>query len=256
MKAVIEDKIPISHLITKPTFKRFENSFMHLGRSYLEVNGVINFSKDIHELMDEKTKNIILSNAKDLNLKTKMNKQELNLKEKEKLDKELQKFRNKCLNISIILLNLISEVSLENKDRAELIYKAFKEYFVLVESYNIAQLDRSYKKVDFFKELCKIIIAQKEETIENFEIINDVLYAQAITEKNLNSHKELIKKLLKVIQEKNEEIYLKTSEIEIFEKEIRFWVYDYDYLKHDKIIRVNIFIFNILFYINRKIRKS
>jgi len=59
LDAIIDDKIEISNLLSKSTLSKFENSFLSYGRSYCEINGVPNFDKEIEELLDEKTKNLI-----------------------------------------------------------------------------------------------------------------------------------------------------------------------------------------------------
>jgi len=164
------------------------------------------------------------------------------VKENQKFQNDFQKFKNKSLIISLIFMNMLSEISTENKDKASLLYRAFKEYFVLIETNHTIEKQKILQKINFYKELCKTVLSQKQDSLGNIDSINDVLFANTITETNLNNHKDLIKKLLKVLQEKNEEVYLLTSETEIMRKEVNFWIYDYDAMKHDKAFRVTLFL--------------
>ena len=113
------------------------------------------------------------------------------------------------------------------------------KYFVLVDAYNVAERDKLLKKIEFYKDLSKNILSQKQTILEDIDIINDVLFTNVLNEKNLSGHKDLIRKLLKIIQQKNEQIYLLTTDIEILNKEMKFWIYGYENLKHDKSLRVN-----------------
>jgi hypothetical protein len=93
-------------------------------------------------------------------------------------------------------------------------------------------------KISYYKDLCKMIIQQKNVHIEKIETINDTLFANKLTKENLQDHKKLIHNLLGIVNEKREEIYLMQSQIEILEKEIKFWLYDFDSIKINAEIRV------------------
>jgi len=240
LKAIIEDKIPINNLINKKTYSKIENSFMGQGKCYVEHNGIINFDSELDELLDIKTKNHIIKQNKSQLLNDSLKKKNLSVKERQKIEMEFKNFRNKSLVISLIFLNLLSEISYEKKEKAELLYKAFKEYFILLEANHTTEKERYHKKIEFYKELCKTILSQEQDTLSDIDIINDVLFSNVRTEKNLSDHKDLIRKLLKMVQDKSDEIYLLTSEIEILQKELRYWIFDYEALKHNKVIRVNI----------------
>lgn len=99
-------------------------------------------------------------------------------------------------------------------------------------------------KINYFKELCKTIIQQKNKHLSKVEKINDTLFAKRVSEENLENHKQLIHELLNVINEKRDQIYLLTSEKEILENELKFWVFDFDKIKFapeikDKIKQIN-----------------
>jgi hypothetical protein len=99
------------------------------------------------------------------------------------------------------------------------------------------------EKVQYYKNLCKTILKQKNKHLEKIESINEVLFTNKLTTENLQTHKKLIQDLLCVINEKREEIYLMQSQVEIFEREINFWVYDFDSIKINPDIRVLYFLF-------------
>jgi hypothetical protein len=86
-------------------------------------------------------------------------------------------------------------------------------------------------KINYFKELCKSIIQQKSKHLSKVESINDTLFAKRVTAENLENHKKLIHELLNVINEKRDQIYLLKSEKEILEKELKFWIFDFDKIK-------------------------
>jgi hypothetical protein len=92
-------------------------------------------------------------------------------------------------------------------------------------------------KISYYKELAKNVIQQKNKHLAKIEAINDCLFANKLSKENLMAHKKLIQDLLYVINEKRDHIYLLQSDIETLTKEINFWVYDFDKLKLDNVIR-------------------
>jgi len=93
------------------------------------------------------------------------------------------------------------------------------------------------EKIHYYKELAKTVIEQKNKHISKIEAINDCLFANKLSVENLQRHKNLIKELLNVVNEKRDQIYLLTSENEILNKELNFWVFDFEKLKLDNGIR-------------------
>ena len=89
------------------------------------------------------------------------------------------------------------------------------------------------EKILYYKELAKTIIQQKNKHLDKIETINDVLFANKLSNQNLQDHKKLIQDLLYIINEKRDQIYLLTSENEILNKELNFWIYDFEKLKLD-----------------------
>lgn len=93
------------------------------------------------------------------------------------------------------------------------------------------------EKIYYYKELAKTVIQQKNKHLAKIETINDCLFANKLSVENLQRHKNLIKDLLNVVNEKRDQIYLLTSENEILIKEMNFWVHDFEKLKLDNGIR-------------------
>ena len=56
----------------------------------------------------------------------------------------------------------------------------------------------------------------------------------------MNHHKNLIHDLLNMNSEKREEINLVNFQKELLEKELRFWIYDYDNIRLSVDIRVDL----------------
>ena len=61
-------------------------------------------------------------------------------------------------------------------------------------------------RINYFKEISKTVIQQKNKQIQKVEKINDILYAKQLSVENLEDHKLLIKDLLVIINEKREQI--------------------------------------------------
>jgi len=112
----------------------------------------------------------------------------------------------------------------------------------LKDRHEVHEHDKNVRKINFYKELCVTILAQKHHHITDIESIYTILFTKRLNEKNLKDHKDLISNLLHVLQEKNEEIYLLKSENEILNKELNYWIYGYDKLKHNKELRVTKYI--------------
>lgn len=93
------------------------------------------------------------------------------------------------------------------------------------------------EKINYFKELTKTVIQQKNKHLRKIEKINDILFANKVSYENLQDHKVLIQDLLNVVNEKRDEIYLLTSEKEIMEKELKFWIHDFDKIKINNRLR-------------------
>lgn len=110
-------------------------------------------------------------------------------------------------------------------------------YFVEQEKKWTIILNQMKDKVKYYKDLCKLIIAQKNKHLNKIERINDVLFNRRLSVENLDDHKSLIQDLLKVVNEKREEIYLIRSRNEILNNELEFWLYNFEELKLNNLMR-------------------
>jgi hypothetical protein len=121
-----------------------------------------------------------------------------------------------------------------------LLYKFFKLYFIEQEKKWVSEIEKMRIKIQNYKNLIKLIFQQKTKHIEKVDTINEILFSHKLTTENLLQHKKLIQDLLSLTNEKREELYLKQSELEILEKDIRFWISEYDNIKINAEVRVTI----------------
>lgn len=142
-------------------------------------------------------------------------------------------------------MQMLADISLECKERGTLLYKFFKIYFTEQEKKWTLIINKMQEKITYYKDLCKTVIQQKNKHLDKLERINDVLFTQKLTKDNLDEHKKLIKDLLAVINEKQEEIYLLKSNNESLENELKLWVYDFDKLKLNNNVREEYKNFNV-----------
>lgn len=141
------------------------------------------------------------------------------------------------LNDQRIFIQILSEIGSECKEKAVLLYRVFKLFFVEQEKKWTVITNHMKEKISYYKELAKAVIQQKNKHISKIEDINDCLFSNKMSIENLQRHKNLIKELLNVVNEKRDQIYLLTSENEILTKELSFWVHDFEKLKLDNGIR-------------------
>jgi len=135
---------------------------------------------------------------------------------------------------------MLSDISVESKEKSVLIYKIFKIYFVEIEKKWAQEITKNNEKVDYYKKFCAEILTMSNTNATTVEAISEVLLKPNISEENLSNHKKLIKELLTSINSKKKETYLLESEIEILKKELNFWLYDFEHLKLDNNVRVSL----------------
>lgn len=82
-----------------------------------------------------------------------------------------------------------------------------------------------------------MIIQNKEKNIDILERLKDIIVSTKLTETNLTNHKNIIHSLINLINQKREDIYMMNSKVEIMEKELKFWIYDFDKIKTNKKLR-------------------
>jgi hypothetical protein len=194
---------------------------------------IFTFDPDIEPYLDAETK---------LNISTILNKTRIKqeiIKEKQK-ETEFSKmigYRKKSLCYYLIFLQILSEISIECKERAYLLFTFFKVYFAEQEVKFSSILSKLYDKIKFYKDLCKLVIQQKHKSLARIEEISETLVSQRITFENLSTHKKLIQDLLNIINEKREEIYILQADNEILRRELSLYLIKFDTLKFNNNIR-------------------
>lgn len=238
-EALLEKKESIHNLLEPEIRKKLENSLLSIGQSYSikssQNNSMFNeifYDRELMNMMDDQT----LLSIKEL-VKKKILENEEFKKDEASIIKSKQDLSQKFLVLFSIFIQILAEISTEDKTKAILLYKFFKHYFVEQDKKWITILNEMKSKVKYYKTLSKIIIQQKNKHLKQIEEISEVLVSNKLTQNNLKKHKELIQELIAIIQEKRDEIYLQNSEINTLKKELNFWLFDFENLKINKDIR-------------------
>jgi hypothetical protein len=129
-----------------------------------------------------------------------------------------------------------------------LLYKFFKLYYIEQEKKWINIVEKVHKKIKYYRDLCKILISTESGPTNELKILenlNDVLFCNDTTLKNLDNHKEIIKELINIINQKREEIILVKNEVEIIEKEFKFWIHDFENIKSNTKLREDVLKINM-----------
>jgi hypothetical protein len=140
------------------------------------------------------------------------------------------------------LIHSLSEVFSECKEKAILLYKIFKFYFIELEKKWTNKILNLKQKINYYKEFCKNILQSKNKDSSFFDsnFINEVIFSHNLDNENLNNHKKLVQQLIQVTNEKRDEIFLLKTKKKILKDELRLWVYDYETLKLNKSLREKI----------------
>jgi hypothetical protein len=235
LDSLLEDRVAIENLLTTSVGENFKNSLIAFGMSFniTENDGLkpilsdlidVKFDQELDRIFDEKFKTTMKKILKKKNLANEIF---------PKNDPALLQIRRKFLYLFLVFIQILSEISQQHKEKATLIYKFFKIYFSQQESKWVIIINRFKDKITYYKNLCKLIIQQKNKNLDRVEKISDVLSQNRLSKENLEDHKNLIHDLLNCMNEKRDTIYLLNSKIEILENELKFWIYDWDSLKLD-----------------------
>jgi hypothetical protein len=135
---------------------------------------------------------------------------------------------------------MVTELGYEFKEKALLLYKLFKLFFVEHEKKSLVIINHLKEKIRYYKDIAINLNLEKNHHIFNIEEINKSLFNNKLLEKNLFEHKKIIQDLINIVNEKNDIIHLLQSDNEIINKELNFWIYDFEKLKLDKNIRQQI----------------
>jgi hypothetical protein len=250
LAALSEGDIDVSHLVDQEVSEQIKELFLSQGLAFKEKNKEIFIDKELESLFDESSKQLL----KQLYTKNYMDNLEI-LKREENL--HFLKQKKIFLVIFLIFLQILSEIAVENKERSLLLYKCFKIYFVEQEKKWLGIVNKLKEKASYYRELCKIIIQQKNEHVKKVEDISEVLLSQAITKENLENHKKLINELLLVNNEKRDKIYLLKKDISVLTNELQLWIYDYENVKLNKNVYdslKNLKIENIIKNVNEELK--
>jgi hypothetical protein len=142
-------------------------------------------------------------------------------------------------------MQVLTDISKECKERAILLYKVFKLYFVETEKRWIDISKQMKEKITKYREISEIVLKQKFKNIDKIDEINSIMLDKNVNQgemifytENLISHKNIINSLLQKLSKKREEIYLLSSKYEIIEKEAKLWLYDFDSIKCSSELKV------------------
>lgn len=250
MNSLLSDKVNISYFVPHDLVQKLENILLMKGLAFDQNNENIFYDPELESMFDPITKDMI----KNL-FKKKYLQNLINMKKED--EKKSIEHRKRFTILFIIFLQILSEISVECKERAALLYKFFKMYFCEQEIKWVIVVNKMKEKVRYYKDLCKTIVDQKSKHLDKINKINDILFAQKLTKENLEDHKKLIRDLLKVNNEKKEEIYVLKANNEILAEEMKMWVYDYENVKLNKTIRdelKNLQIENIIKNVNEELK--
>jgi hypothetical protein len=128
----------------------------------------------------------------------------------------------------------------ECKEKSILLYKVFKMFFSEQERKWSNLTLKIKQKLEYYKDLCKTVLQNKDKKENILEKLNEILFQNNLTEKNLQKHKSIIYNFIELINEKRDEIYLSKSEIDISKRELNLFVHGFDLIKLDKDIREKI----------------
>ena len=95
---------------------------------------------------------------------------------------DLYSYRKKFYLLYLIILQILSEISVDSKERSVLLYKCFKAYFTEMEKKNQLIIQNLKAKIIFYKNLIKTVMFQKDRKLDSIEILTDILKSERLTE--------------------------------------------------------------------------
>jgi len=144
-----------------------------------------------------------------------------------------------CNNLFLlrIFFIILAEIGKENKDHSQMIYRFFKFYFSEKEKILENEIRRGEERINNYKSFIKNVIHTKVKD-QKIDDIMDILFRNNLTQDNLDNHKKSLNFVLSLLNDQREANYMLTSEYEILNKEMNFWIADFDKLKAQKELRV------------------
>lgn len=153
---------------------------------------------------------------------------------------DLQTTRKNQLVIFTVFLQILSEISITSKERATLLYKVFKKYFIETEKKTLLEKEKLTRKLEYYRRFIQFILDKEKSYFTDIDAINDILSSYKLSKANLTNHKKITKTLFKLLNKQREKIYLLQADVEIKEKELNTYIYDWSNIKHDKNVRKRI----------------
>ena len=230
LNLLIDGVIEIEKLIPNSIIEKFNQKLIANGHLF-DLNNILIFDPDIENLFDGKTKEIIMQLFKKKYLKS------LNEIKKEN-EENYFKSSKKYLILFIIFLQELSDISKEFKEKAILLYKLFVHFLAEQDKKWIYVINKIKERVNIYKNLSKTILSQKNNNLQNIEDLTTILFSNKISKENLQNHKNIINQLIKIVNEKREEVYQLEAKVSILEHELNFWIEDFNDLKLDQNLRI------------------
>ena len=231
LNLLLDGNLNIETIIPKHIMDKFNDKLIAKGQLFDFKSDKLIFDPDVESLIDGKTKETITQLFKKSFLKP--------LIEEKKENKENYiKSSKKYLILFFIFLQELGEISIEFKEKSNLLYKLFINFFVEQDKKWILTINKMKEKLNLYKNISKIILSQKNKNIESIESLTTILYTNKLTKENLDNHKETINKLLSMINEKREEVYQLEAKVSILKHELNFWLEDFEEIKLDKNLRL------------------
>jgi len=84
-------------------------------------------------------------------------------------EEKFKKMQKKMLVLFLSLCQILSEISIECKEKSILIYKVFKFYFSEIEKKWLMFCDKLNSKITYYKDLCKTILQYKNKNMLKIE---------------------------------------------------------------------------------------
>ena len=240
LNALIDEKMDLNKILAPEIIEKLELSLISQGRSFDDFNPN-NFilDEEIKGLLDPE---LIKTMSKLFNDKYTVSedKKYINVNFDNFINNNLKQEKKKFILMFSIFISILNEIYFDHKEKAILLYKFFKYYFLKLDKKYILIMKKMSNKIQYYKNLAKALVIKFNSKVTNIENISEILFENELSEYNLKRHKEIIQNTMDQIKIKQNEIYLLNSNYEILEKEAKTFVYGFCILKKSKSIRTDI----------------
>lgn len=227
LNSLIENKIAIEELIKGTEVNKDDlitNKYIK-GFTYDELDDNVLIDKEFENLFDQQTKEKLIEVIKEeyLNKVSPFRAQ---------IVKNETESNKKLLILFLILTQCLSETLNESKERAVLLFKVFKMYFVELNKKLMNVIDHFKAKNEYYRELCRGIIKERTPDLINIDLISSTLLNTDVSVDNLQKHKDAINALLSNVKRYQDNYINIKSQMGIETSFCRKWIYGYDKLKN------------------------